>query len=796
MAEGISAVSGNKLKIVSDCALLDKCPIQKAIKFKELYFQALGDLDEANLAHAEYLRMAYFVAQVADNADQSKAFQGKVWKEMRPKKGVDTAMTAEDTAIYEEIVWRQKFMEMKKQQAGDAAQRLIDFITDQSFETHMVQFHSNCQISLETAKQYYDVDHLPPQSSPDQPILREIDHYLALLTERLVVTEQGQSFLKNLFDEDWVKSHVAFSDVWDYAGKVNSILEPVGKFVYNAFPILNIQIKKVIANRSVQSIPDVINSSELSKSIKFLEKKLKIDIPDYFEKRAEYFATKGEAMMNRLRTTHEFDEILNEFTTLGSPRYDPAFKAELDKIKGKEALDNAWIGLSIDMGAFLISLVKILADLRNAEGKDYLNAYGNLMGLAKTITDNVATQAEYSNKPLRAAAAKKLAIGLGVAAGIATIILQFLEVYEGWKSRDWDVMGLNVVGIAITGFGIYGIIMDISWISGFAAVLTFALAIVMAAVLDSKLIDYLEDTYWGEDGVIAIKDTVSEYFKKMFTLELSFNRNDFDANNSCLRAECWTVAEGSPVFVEILEEDNSNNSLQVQAIYPNLTSVAKKGRVVKNLPLLQPPNVEIYDPWDIWPGIARDDRARYTIKVGIDPSDDITMKIDDMSLNKTISGVTFPAKQVPILLKEIAVSAGNLGRPYGNQVSFIGPSATRGDFYAAYPASGLMYINVYTKYGSAGKLRVEVFDVGFFTNDLISDNNNLPITARNLNVDGTILDETKVNFMIKPPPPDDYYTIKCRITLFDSGGKELYKTEYSSVRIASQSYIDKLKAST
>jgi hypothetical protein len=249
MAEGISAVSGNKLKIVSDCALLDKCPIQKAIKLKEFYFQALGDLDEANLAHAEYLRMAYFVAQVADNADQSKAFQGKVWKEMRPKQGVDTAKTAEDTAIYEEIVWRQKDMKVKKQQAGDAAQRLIDFITDQSFETHMVQFHSNCQISLETAKNYYDIDFLPAQSSSDQPILREIDHYLALLTERLDVTEQGQGFLENLFDEDWVKGHVAFSDIWDYAGKLNSIAEPVGKFMYNVFPFFNILIKKILINR-------------------------------------------------------------------------------------------------------------------------------------------------------------------------------------------------------------------------------------------------------------------------------------------------------------------------------------------------------------------------------------------------------------------------------------------------------------------------------------------------------------------------------------------------------------------
>jgi hypothetical protein len=84
MGDPFKNKTGKPSTLVSECKLLDKCPVRKAMDLHTSFLQAVAALDERNRSNGSYLEMAYFVKQVAEQAISGGKSKKDVWKEFRP----------------------------------------------------------------------------------------------------------------------------------------------------------------------------------------------------------------------------------------------------------------------------------------------------------------------------------------------------------------------------------------------------------------------------------------------------------------------------------------------------------------------------------------------------------------------------------------------------------------------------------------------------------------------------------------------------------------------------------------
>ncbi|SYZ72864.1 membrane hypothetical protein [Candidatus Zixiibacteriota bacterium] len=779
MGDPFKNKTGKPKTVVSECKLLDKCPVRKAMDLHASFLQAVAALEERNRTHGSYLEMAYFVKQVAEQTIAGGKSKKDVWKEFRPKSSGSTPQKYEDTLLYAEIDKREKQAKKLKDAIDQECGKLVDYLADKKFQQHLLNYHKNIEISPDIAQEVYGIEPGGKRAKGGAKN-RELDHIIAVLTEGLSVSTKGQEFLDKVADDSWVQSHVAFADIWGYMSQVNSITDPVGKFFSNVAPIIGIRAGEMIRSGQAKSVQAVLNDAKISKTLTFLKKKLKIDFAAYLEKRSDFFVARATAKRDFLQSYKNIQKEIAGWSAEGGAAFDPHFAQKIEKIEGRAYLDNAWIGLTLDSVTLTISVVGIASDLKKAGFKDYVGAIRDLSGLAKTIGETVEARMKYTGATISIKSAQTFIRVTGVIGCLAQAVLYTADIIGGAQSGDADIVILNSMGLALTAYGAYAIIVASSLHTGIFAILGIALAILMALILDPKIIDYLEDTFWGEHNKFKIAETKNEYYK-LFEVKVEFIFEEFDSNQSYIQVESDLLADDSAVAVEIVHK-GSGNTLGVKMAYPNHKDIDGKGIVQKDdfswwqgRSSTYSKRIRILKAWDIWSGIVRDGNTPYDILAGSDPKISQMKKVSEMVLHDTKTA-KFPQPQKPKLLTTFAGGNGAFNVNYTHRE----PPST---YYIAYPSGGKFGLKVYSMYGDNCKVDIFGFDSGFFGRKQIVEISKAAIKGK----------ETLVMMSLPAPAADDYYKLEFDVVLYDSAGAKVEsKFQYAVTRIAGNEYAKKL----
>jgi hypothetical protein len=754
------------------CRTGDACLVTHAYELKRSYNETLANYNALQKKYNERLQMAEFVREVAMAAAQSKDIKAAdVWNNMRTNSQGGAATSYDNTWLKKDIAEMINALENGRNKIDSKAKILLDFISTETFQQHLVKFHSKA-LDPQTVEKCYHCTPIDDEKSTT-PIFRELDHILAILTNDLYQCKGGLEFLENITDENWLQKKFAFADMWSYIKKIKSASEPIGKVINNFAPVLTIKINQLIQTGKVATIKDILRDPDLKKHFDFLDKKYGVKISEWLEHKALQYGESADDAAKSLRYRNDWNKTIKSWSDKNHEKYDPDFKLKDDKNKYSQKLDGLWLGLTLDSVALIISVVNLYSNLKKAKWNDFADAANSLLSVTKTIVggaeDKVGMQITALNDEDKFLAQAKMlkTVGryMGLIGGIVGAVLSLIKAYDGFKSKDWDVVLVNLVGSTLSLVGGFAAFCGATAVLGVTAVLGLLLAIITSLVLDPPIIDYIEDVAWGEDAVIPITDTITTYYKKLFKLDVSLQVPDYDANYSFIRIESQILSNTLPVFVEIA--DSHNKSLGKVSVYPGLKKVEGKGAVEKELGGWDYPwpthgkRIKIMNPWEIWKDIKRDNTSKYTIRVGIDPSNDLKMSIDKMALNDDTT-VAFPNSQSPILVN-VAPDGYDTFVPRLN-VQNVGGSWKR---YIKI-TNNIIRKFVYTKYADNCSIKIIVEKYGIINKDLYTNS----ISVSTNGPDSIGLTKTQATIPLPAPEQGGEYRVILTTELWDSGGKK------------------------
>jgi len=773
------------------CATGKRCLLERALTLQTRYASALYALEDCNRKYGKRLQMAYFVRKVAKEAAKSKDIKKDVWANLRTTSRGGEATSYENTWLKKDIEKMEATIKKLKERANKRAERLTKFIKSPAFQKHMLKYHTR-PLTNDDLKTFYGIETGQPQDKSTPPI-REIDHFLAVLTDNLAATDAGIKLLESIGDPDNWESHVAFADVWGKISKFYNASEAAGKFIHNWSPVISLKVHELVKKGGVKTYKDILGNSSVKKQLKFLGDRFKFDAVKWIDKKAAIYDKGAAKAAKQIRYRNDWKQAARSWMKEGHRDFDSKYKKAIEANEHHLKLDNLWIGITFDGVAFAISAIKIASDLKNAKWNDYLGAANDLIGLSKTLLDGRASQLalrgqNYASQAKHAAKAVK---ALGVIGGLITAFLSAYDAYKGLERGDWEVFAIHAAGVGLAIGGTIAVIMELSVLSGVLAILGIILAILASIILDPKIIDYIEDLEWGEYQNIAVKDTIIEYYKQLFSISVSFQVSSYDSNNSHILIECGLLSDASPVFVEVIREKD-NKSLGKYRIYPGRKTVLGRGRIEKvgrtwSVPW---PNtdrqVKIMQPWDVWSGAVRDGRTEYTIKAGIHPGSDPRLKIDNMVLNDDTSDIEFPVEQKPKVMRPKGCPSGFYEFDQKIQYSKY---ATSGDRFVAYPSSGKIKVLVYTKYVKPDmKIKVSAEERVIF--GAYTASSTVPAKGEKFKLGWTI---HAVDLYLKKPDADDSYCLDLEYEILDKKDKPITSTK-NYIDVAHQSYINRQQA--
>jgi hypothetical protein len=778
---GYHNVTSGKSHILDiKCKTGDSCLVNRAFYLHTKYIDVILENEKLHKKYDERLQMAEFVREVAKTAEKSeKIDKDDVWKNMRASADGGAAGDYETSWLKQDIESMKKKLQQSMNTIETRAKNLTKYIGSDVFQKHLVRFHTK-PLDEETVQAFYEQLQATDKAS-GLKTYREIDLILALLTVELAHSKSGREFLEKITDDQWLKKAVAFADMWGYIGKIKASAETIGQIMHNFGPILTSRINILINEGKVATIDDILKDPDLKRHFDFLDKKFKIKISEWLRKKAEIYSEGARETARKMRYRSGLEKAVQNWLNKGHVDFDEAYRNKLQVDEHSAKLDGVWLGLTLDSVALAMSVAKLFSDLKKAKLSDWFGALNDLLGLSKTVFELAESRIIVINghQTEMSQFFKGAARYAGLIAGIVTAVLSLMKAYEGFKSKDWDVV---LLGIAGAGLGIVGGIAafaGLSTLGGITVILGILLAIISALILDPPIIDFLEDVEWGEDRVIKVKDTIKEYYKKMFKLSVSFIVSQYDANYSFIRIESNILGNTVPVFVEVLAP--GNKSLGKRTIYPGMKKVQGKGKIEKEAGGWDFPwpmhgkRLKISKPWDIWPEIRRDNDTEYTIRAGIDPSNNRKMAIPEMALNDDTSGVEFPEKQEPILIT--ALPNGYVYSSPGIRLQLQSGTWKR---YIT-NRNGSIRIFAYTKYGAGCTVKITTEKDKFLFDEPLTTVS-VPVSSSAPDKNGLV--KTPVDISLPVPGSGEEYRINLKTELLDTSGK-IYEKDTTYLDITS-----------
>lgn len=754
---GSTAKSGGSGLDTGECHDTADCPVTaEGLRLRELFLLAL-DQQLAFEPKKKRLEAAQFLRQVAQNAATSKSSDAdEVWPNLLGKGGKGEATRYDDSFLKEELdalEAEEKGLRAKVDQAVDA---LVAFLRDPDVQKHFVESHGERILADGDAKAVYATD----RNTCELSEYRELDHLLATFTEHLSVSPKGMAFLAELIDPSKQAANPAFANAWKWTSRAKKVSEPLGKLLYNVAPVIVDKAQRLSAAAKIATIDDILADPDLARHLQFVREQTGVDVQGYLTQRAYAIEDKLNDVIVKADERGRTAEELKKFEKWFSEQDEGKRAAAMAK------LDGAWCSIMLDFVALGISASKLIADGQKGsiKLKDALGVLNDVVGASKTAVDTYKSvlvaklgqgtdTASAGTRIFTVKRAETSVKVMGKFAAVIGFVVASMTLYEGIKRRD---AGVVVTSLAAMFTSVVAFFAPASW-SGALAIVGLLVALFTVLVLDSKLIDFLEDTPWGEHSppgkapVIPAEKVIDEFHKKLFALSVFVSRSSIDANLFSINVRSGLLRDGLPVVVEIKREQDGK-SLGRFSIDPAAKNVGGKGRLVKHaLSWAGYSNVDrtvhVMESWEIWPEVERDGNTPYTITAQLDPDRDLEFELESKA-----TGVVFPTPEPPKLVPH------SDGLFAGMQTIWRGTAA-----HVVYPKDGLLRLKGSSRYakGCSLKVYVERDGIAFFNPKL--DEVNLKLSENDF----------EYALRVEDPGTDGIYQILIHMHLYDHRGREV-----------------------
>ena len=554
-------------------ALGDACPVNKALTLRGKYIEALRDVEQYKAIHAEPLRAAQFVKKVAERLSdkETKGHMSveKVYSNLAGSGGKGSAQQHGNSYLKEEITRMEGEIEAAELRARKAVKKLIAFISHKSFQDHLaLPAHTEHVINegadnAHLAETLYGVG-APASYDPGQLVFRQIDHYLVLLLDFMEVNEEGRAFLDSLLVDSHVRLKLpAFDKMWDYFGKFKGAAGPTGKLAFSILPALKMRARLWTNNElNVRFFGEgEIPSGKFKKGLDFIEGRLNKFITDPAKKvnLADAVVAKSWDMAGK----HGELRADLEQRKLNATRASKYAESDKGKIAG---VDGKFFGLMMDAVSFAISIQKLELDFKTkplSSAVSMVNAFKDLIALSKSALElqeaRLLSRAS-ALPPSSTKAAKlttraqnfgKIAKVANVAVSVISALVSGYEAYKNITTGDWD-------RALIHGAAAIAALVSILF-PGVGTVLGLVIAIIAECVLDSPIVDWLEDTPWGEHGVRSTmmqpEEVIDKYYAALYKAKIYMRSHvPHDSTHDALVVVSNALSASAPVVLNLRKQ--------------------------------------------------------------------------------------------------------------------------------------------------------------------------------------------------------------------------------------------------
>ena len=585
-----------------------------------------------------------------------------------------------DTQLYADIQASRERIKAAKDYANEKCQELIAWVTSSDpfydratypldFQTHLLTYHDQATIDEETATRVYGA---PPGTK-----VPEVDHWTALLTERLAAVPSGRDFL--LSYSDWLHEHPqpdpslaanykqeqvkAFLFAWGVGKSARSIINGVaGKITKNIADA----VQAVVTERPF------VHTNVAGYAVLDAYTIRRLDAVGYRMKLSLFDDAKPETLSQRIDRLAQ-GAIIDDYQALANKVADGTIsetyleamveRAEKRVSEGAAELRNVWFGAALTGISFTMALKSFSSDPKWGVGsprkqlKDFVGFAGSLFGLAESVLKigdiglraNGAGTLVYATgegvRNVESAAAAGTAKIFGALGALCAVVGSLIEAEKAMEKGQELRAALQYTsaGIAASS-GLVALLGVTGWTPIGLAVAGLLLAAALYATAIDTPIEWLQLTPWGIEGeqrlprfMAATKPharaaVIDAYFKAIYgDLKVELERTlgpDSEALVISNRAiglnanadEVWVsvVPRVSSLPPERRKLEDGKAARQIRA---GDTSVGGAGRVEFRDGVLV-----IYRPWEVW-DVLRDGDTEYFAFAFLSPDPDMEFEL-------------------------------------------------------------------------------------------------------------------------------------------------------------------------
>ncbi|MCZ7610536.1 MAG: hypothetical protein M5U17_10270 [Ignavibacterium sp.] len=724
-----TAASGTQTTIAGNCSQA-YCPIPRLVELKQHYSAALIQRDSFINQNNEKLSSGKFLKSLAEKIETDTP---DVWSHFRKRANDDSADSYNDTLLKHDIETIENTLNRNKRLVEERAEQLINYFNQDNVQRHLLRYHSETRddsFSLTTATNY--------------------------VFEDLGKSDKGLEYLASLLSDNVLNELVTVSEVFGLIRQANTLSEELSKFLTFISPCLISEVIETISVNNFRNVREVLNSNIQSK-LRFFSEKTGINfdaLNSFLNENAEQTARRlNNIIENSLDPAELRQQILRANVNLE--------RAELND----DLIKCVPIGYILKLLSFAIAAYKIVEDFKRSSNKDRISFISSVMEISKDIL---------SIRAVTNSARRGVSLMVGIIGELLGVVVNLMDAVENLQGRDPLLAALNILGATAAFVGMFsGIVVASAETMGLTAVTVAAatvigsvciiLGIIIAVLIfiftDPPFIAFIEDTYYGVDNVIPLRETIDKFFKlQIFEMTV---RLEGDAPDVRLIVQSNALDDTLPISLKL-----NKNRVSIGTVLINPTTSSYNGKAdIRKYAFWESDRrrtryLVINKFWELWDneerGInVREDAGDYALYASLDPDKD-----GDWEIQTSMNPIEFP--RIQPLIRELTIDSNYY--------------VHRGRKYFNYSGNGNVNITIRT-----------VDAIGLTCQILWSADGGVHWSQQSNRIQRNT---TQFSFNIPSPPQSNTYTLQVSAKLFNNEGSQTGDTNsVNDIQVGSETYL-------
>lgn len=724
-----TAASGTQTTIAGNCSQA-YCPIPRLVELKQHYSAALIQRDSFINQNNEKLSAGKFLKSLAEKIETDTP---DVWSHFRKRVNDDSADSYNDTLLKHDIETIENTLNRNKRLVEERAEQLINYFNQDNVQRHLLQYHSETRddsFSLTTATNY--------------------------VFEDLGKSDKGLEYLASLLSDNVLNELVTVSEVFGLIRQANTLSEELSKFLTFISPCLISEVIETISVNNFRNVREVLNSNIQSK-LRFFSEKTGINfdaLNSFLNENAEQTARRlNNIIENSLDPAELRQQILRANVNLE--------RAELND----DLIKCVPIGYILKLLSFAIAAYKIVEDFKRSSNKDRISFISSVMEISKDIL---------SIRAVTNSARQGASLMVGIIGELLGVVVNLMDAVENLQGRDPLLAALNILGATAAFVGMFsGIVVASAETMGLTAVTVAAatvigsvciiLGIIIAVLIfiftDPPFIAFIEDTYYGVDNVIPLRETIDKFFKlQIFEMTV---RLEGDAPDVRLIVQSNALDDTLPISLKL-----NKNRVSMGTVLINPTTSSYNGKAdIRKYAFWESDRrrtryLVINKFWELWDneesGInVREEAGDYALYASLDPDKD-----GDWEIQTSMNPIEFP--RIQPLIRELTIDSNYY--------------VHRGRKYFKYSGNGNVNITIRT-----------VDAIGLTCQILWSADGGVHWSQQSNRIQRNTI---QFSFNIPSPPQSSTYTLQVSAKLFNNEGIQTGDTNsVNDIQVGSETYL-------